>query len=346
MNGEINNSQDIPLLFTKYLEIHQNHDYKTDLVLRKQICVEQRINKRCRCVKSIKISTKIASFVSQILGVIMKTRPENNIVKELISIIQNIQKSNKERNELVSPPIVDPKASVYLNENRIDSGQNEGIEQVGENKTELFPINLVFLLVGLQNSGKTTLVSVLKGQNNPNCRPSLGFRPISLTYKEGITVKLYDLGGGEKIRGIWANYYHDVHGVIYVVDSSCSAEEMQDNISVAKLTLGHKFLQGKPLLVINNKIDKAGSKPVDFMVEKLNLVVSGGDTGTTHILATSLHPVYARNNGKPDPNIDTALEWLIHKAIANVTELNERIAEDSEEVKALKAKKQVRFILT
>ncbi len=345
MNEEINDSQDIPFLFTKYLEIHQKHDYKTDLVLRKQRFVDQKINKRCRCVKSIKTSTKIASFVSQILEVIIKTRPENNIVQELISIIQNIQKSNKERNVFASSSIVDLKASVHPSRGRIDSKRNEGIGQVGENKTESLSNNIVFLLVGLQNSGKTTLVSVLKGQNNPNCRPSLGFRPISLTYKEGITVKLYDLGGGEKIRGIWKNYYHDVHGVIYVVDSACSEEEIQENISVAKLTLGHKFLQGKPLLVINNKIDKSGSKPVDFMVEKLNLVVSGGDTGTTHILATSLHPVYARNNGQPDPNIDTALEWLIHKVISNVTELNERIVEDSEEVKALKAKKQVRFLL-
>ena len=32
----------------------------------------------------------------------------------------------------------------------------------------------------------------------------------------------YDLGGGKTFRGIWPKYYHEVHGFIFVVDSTDS----------------------------------------------------------------------------------------------------------------------------
>lgn len=36
----------------------------------------------------------------------------------------------------------------------------------------------------------------------------------------GTRVKFYDLGGAADPRKIWSNYYHDVHGVIFVVDAA------------------------------------------------------------------------------------------------------------------------------
>ena len=335
---EASNAHDISFIFLDFLKKYSSTG-DTNVVLEKQLLSEKRI-KRHRCsVTSIKLSTQIASFLSKVLNGLLERRPQKNIVKFLVKTVESLQSQDYVDNRRRKLTLLEAKhllltSSVKKKENTIGCLP----EEISS------PIKVVFLLVGLNNSGKSTLVSVLKGQKNPNCKPSMGFRPISLKYNDMITVKIYDLGGGDKIRGIWNNYYHDAHGVIYVVDSACSEEEFCKTTDVAKSTLGHKFLQGKPLLVISNKIDKCESKPIDFIRQKLNLAILEG--GMTHILPTSLHPVCGKDcyGGKPDPNIDKALEWLIQKVVSNINELNERIADDSKQVKALRIKNQVSIL--
>ena len=40
-----------------------------------------------------------------------------------------------------------------------------------------------------------------------------------MVYSDSFDICVYDLGGGERIRDIWDNYYAEVHGVIFVVDT-------------------------------------------------------------------------------------------------------------------------------
>ena len=77
--------------------------------------------------------------------------------------------------------------------------------------------------------------------------PTIGFKCETLSM-DGHTVTIYDLGGGERIRNIWRNYFPDIHGVIYVVDSS-----QMDRVSEARLaltnTIGNPLIVGKPCLM-------------------------------------------------------------------------------------------------
>lgn len=57
-------------------------------------------------------------------------------------------------------------------------------------------------------------------------------------------VKFYDLGGGKKIRSIWDNYYHDAHGVLYVVDGA-DAERWEESRAAFQAAADHKYLRGK-----------------------------------------------------------------------------------------------------
>jgi small GTP-binding protein len=331
---EVARIDDIPFLFLSYLKKYQD-GYSLDTIMQKQTLLQKRIKRRRRSVETIKISTGIASFVSKVLSSIIKNRPKKNVVQILVTTVESFHLQNNITKEVTDYSMIDAKQ--LMQKYNVDIKSKEKDLHGSEKKT------LVFFLAGLGGSGKSTLVSVLKGQNNPNCKPSLGFRPVSLKYSEDITVKLYDVGGGEKIRGIWNNYFHDAHGIIYIVDSACSQSEFQDTISVAKSTVGHKYLQGKPLLLISNKTDKPDSRSIDLICEKLNLPILKG--GMTHTLTTSLHPARGSYDGKPDPKIDNALEWLIQKVVSNINELNERIIDDSKEMKAIQTKKQVSHCL-
>lgn len=67
----------------------------------------------------------------------------------------------------------------------------------------------MLLLVGLDNAGKTVAAKGLAGESVDAVVPTVGFSVVNLYYKK-YKVKVFDLGGGSNIRGIWHRYFVDV----------------------------------------------------------------------------------------------------------------------------------------
>ncbi|CAB3247217.1 unnamed protein product [Arctia plantaginis] len=79
--------------------------------------------------------------------------------------------------------------------------------------------HIVLILIGLDNAGKTKTVNNLAGEKDDKVLPTVGFKAVNLVHKD-TPVTIYDLGGGPHFRQIWSQYYSEVHGVIFVIDSS------------------------------------------------------------------------------------------------------------------------------
>lgn len=182
------------------------------------------------------------------------------------------------------------------------------------------------LVIGLDGSGKSTMISSLSGNKNPRCKKTLGFRPIDLRYGENI-ISLFDIGGGPEIRGIWKNYYHDVHGAIYVVDSCCEDKKFEESISVLHKILGHRYIQEKPLLVFCNKQDDSNARTMGNMQMNLDLLAHA--KGSSKMLGVSFHPQKAANDGEIDPRIDKGLEWLLCLISKDFEKLQQRVVDDT-----------------
>lgn len=78
-------------------------------------------------------------------------------------------------------------------------------------KSVFFFRKIVLLLVGLDNAGKTVAAKGLAGEAIDSVVPTVGFSVINLAYLDYV-VKVFDLGGGPTIRGIWHKYFVDVRG--------------------------------------------------------------------------------------------------------------------------------------
>ena len=77
--------------------------------------------------------------------------------------------------------------------------------------------------------------------------PTVGFSSVDFRFgKTDIT--MFDLGGGKKIRGIWKNYFAEMYGVIYVIDSS-EPDRLEECASVLQGLVEHPKVAGKPVLV-------------------------------------------------------------------------------------------------
>jgi ADP-ribosylation factor related protein 1 len=82
------------------------------------------------------------------------------------------------------------------------------------------------LIVGLDYSGKTTLLEKVKSKFGKlpsippeKIPPTIGMNLAKLQYA-GHEVIIWDLGGQIKMRNIWENYYDDANAIIFVVDST------------------------------------------------------------------------------------------------------------------------------
>ncbi len=78
----------------------------------------------------------------------------------------------------------------------------------------------------------------------------MGFAAPVRTTLAGRRLVFYDLGGGSRIRGVWPQYYADVHALIYVVDAAdASAARLEESARELHEAVLHPMVVGKPLLV-------------------------------------------------------------------------------------------------
>merc|ERR1712070_651776 len=83
--------------------------------------------------------------------------------------------------------------------------------------------------------------------------PTVGFNMRRVT-KGKVTIKMWDLGGQPRFRGMWERYCSNVSAICYVVDA---ADHKNVDISREELheLLSKPSLKQIPLLVLGNKRD-------------------------------------------------------------------------------------------
>lgn len=129
------------------------------------------------------------------------------------------------------------------------------------------------LVVGLDNSGKTTVMNHFKPSSLKvqEIVPTVGFNVEKFDLKN-LKITAFDMSGQGRYRSLWEHYYRGVEGIVYVIDSSDSLRMVVAKDELETM-LKHADLQGKmiPILFLANKIDLPDSMSASRIAQVLGL---------------------------------------------------------------------------
>ncbi|KAM3968609.1 uncharacterized protein ACR2FA_012093 [Aphomia sociella] len=187
--------------------------------------------------------------------------------------------------------------------------------------------HIVLIMIGLDNAGKTKTVNNLAGEKDDKVLPTVGFKAVNLVHKD-TPVTIYDLGGGPHFRQIWSQYYSEVHGVIFVIDSS-DFSRLDECRAVLEEVLSHDKISGKPVLVLANKQDKSGALDDIDVVEKLNIepLVNKYRCPTLVESYSAFTDVKSKKR-KIDPGLRKGYQWLLNYIVRRYGDINLRVQTD------------------
>ncbi|KAM5171971.1 ADP-ribosylation factor-like protein 3 [Mantella aurantiaca] len=125
------------------------------------------------------------------------------------------------------------------------------------------------VLLGLDNAGKTTILTRLALEEASSITPTQGFN-IKSVQSQGLKLSVWDIGGQRSIRSHWKRYLGSTDLLIYVVDSADRKRFEETGQELAEL-VGEDSLLGVPLLVFANKQDLLTAASAADIAAGLNL---------------------------------------------------------------------------
>ena len=126
------------------------------------------------------------------------------------------------------------------------------------------------LIVGADGVGKTTLLYKLKFNENVTTIPTIGFNVEEINYKDKI-IRMWDLGGGVKIKYFWKNYIAGSKCLMYVLNLA-DKERLDYYIECFNVLLdSSNNYRNIPIIIFGNKFNNKTEFEPEEMLKKINI---------------------------------------------------------------------------
>lgn len=171
------------------------------------------------------------------------------------------------------------------------------------NKKEQYSV----LILGLDNSGKTTFFEQLKSIYHLYSKPlekivpTVGQNVATVPVDKYTLLKFWDVGGQEALRTMWSEYYRHAHGIIFVIDSTDN-DRLEECCDSLLEIITDDDIESIPILMLANKQDCREKMEIEDIKQVFNRLASHLDARDSRVL-----PVSALTG----EGIEDAAEWLL-----------------------------------
>ncbi|CAF2535307.1 unnamed protein product [Rotaria sp. Silwood2] len=125
------------------------------------------------------------------------------------------------------------------------------------------------LTMGLDASGKTTILYKLKLNETIQTIPTIGFNVEAIMFNH-TSLTVWDVGGRDKIRPLIRHYFQNTHAVIFVIDSN-DRDRLPETTEELRRILEADELRNIPILFYLNKIDLPNAMKSEYVIQELKL---------------------------------------------------------------------------
>jgi len=116
-------------------------------------------------------------------------------------------------------------------------------------------------MIGLDLSGKTTVLYRMKFNQYMNTATTIGFNCEKVRLSNNKNYMIWDVGGQDKLRPLWRSYTRATDGIIFVVDSSKTDRFEEAKLELQKIYKSCQTSKSSPapILILANKQDLPGA---------------------------------------------------------------------------------------
>jgi small GTP-binding protein len=123
------------------------------------------------------------------------------------------------------------------------------------------------VICGLDNAGKSTLVSFLQSGTFVKHTPTMG-KELSKLEVQGIPINLMDMGGQKDFRDLWLGELSNASCVIFMIDAQARERFNEAKDELWKLS---SVFKKKPLIILTNKNDLDPVASMGDIIKALDL---------------------------------------------------------------------------
>ncbi len=118
---------------------------------------------------------------------------------------------------------------------------------------------------------------------------------------DGVIAICWDVGGQLGLRTLWSNYFDEVDGVIFVMDSS-DHERLDESVRAFESVTSHVGVSSKPILFLANKNDLENLVSIEEILKSFKLKENN--------LKIQIEPVSARSGS----GLESGIKWVMKEA--------------------------------
>ncbi|XP_058829213.1 ADP-ribosylation factor-like protein 6 [Topomyia yanbarensis] len=160
------------------------------------------------------------------------------------------------------------------------------------------------LVVGLNNSGKSTIVNHFKNPDERNSIivPTVGFS-VERFQNQGVFFTAFDMSGATRYRSLWEHHFKSCQGIVFVIDSSDRMRlvVVKDELEIL---IQHPDIANRrvPILFFANKMD---------CTDALSSVKIAAGLGLEKIKDKPWH--ISSSNALTGEGLQDGVQWMVHQ---------------------------------